>query len=71
MVEAEPSDWERDPFTPVIEKGLLYGRGASDMKLDDALAVTALVELNVDGTGGQLDSAGKPPTADPGSIATL
>jgi hypothetical protein len=30
--------WERDPFTPVIENGLLYGRGASDMKLDDALA---------------------------------
>ena len=100
VVEAKPSDWERDPFTPVIENGLLYGRGASDMKLDDALAVAALVELkregykprrdivlafsgdeettmkstamlakelsnaeivlNVDGTGGQLDSAGKP-----------
>jgi acetylornithine deacetylase/succinyl-diaminopimelate desuccinylase-like protein len=84
----------------VIENGLLYGRGASDMKLDDALAVVALVELrrqgykprrdivlafsgdeettmkttemlatelsnaalvlNVDGTGGQLDPAGKP-----------
>jgi carboxypeptidase PM20D1 len=100
VVEAKPSDWERDPFTPVIENGLLYGRGASDMKLDDALAVVALVELrrqgykprrdivlafsgdeettmkttemlatelsnaalvlNVDGTGGQLDPAGKP-----------
>jgi acetylornithine deacetylase/succinyl-diaminopimelate desuccinylase-like protein len=100
VVEAKPSDWERDPFTPVVENGLLYGRGASDMKLDDALAVAALVELrregyqpqrdivlalsgdeettmkttqalarelanaemvlNVDGTGGQLDSAGKP-----------
>jgi len=100
VVEAKPADWERDPFTPVIENGLLYGRGASDMKLDDALAVAALVELkregykprrdivlafsgdeettmkttqmlakelsnaemvlNVDGTGGQLDSDGKP-----------
>jgi acetylornithine deacetylase/succinyl-diaminopimelate desuccinylase-like protein len=100
VVEAKPSDWERDPFTPVVENGLLYGRGASDMKLDDALAVAALIELrregyqprrdivlafsgdeettmkttqalarelanaemvlNVDGTGGQLDSAGKP-----------
>jgi acetylornithine deacetylase/succinyl-diaminopimelate desuccinylase-like protein len=45
VVEAKPSDWERDPFTPVVENGLLYGRGASDMKLDDALAVAALVEL--------------------------
>jgi len=100
VVEAKPSDWQRDPFTPVIENGLLYGRGASDMKLDDALAVAALVELrhqgyqprrdivlafsgdeettmkttrllaqelsnaeivlNVDGTGGQLNSEGKP-----------
>ena len=100
VVEAKPADWARDPFTPVIENGLLYGRGASDMKLDDALAVAALVELrheghkprrdivlafsgdeettmkttamlakelanaemvlNVDGTGGQLDSQGKP-----------
>jgi carboxypeptidase PM20D1 len=100
VVEAKPADWERDPFTPVVENGLLYGRGASDMKLDDALAVAALIELkregykprrdivlafsgdeettmkttqalakelanaemllNVDGTGGQLDSEGKP-----------
>jgi carboxypeptidase PM20D1 len=45
VVEARPSDWERDPFTPVIENGLLYGRGASDMKLDDALAVAAFIEL--------------------------
>src|SRR5262245_47882780 len=30
VVEAKPSDWERDPFTPVVENGLLFGRGASD-----------------------------------------
>lgn len=45
VVEAKPSDWQRDPFTPVTENGLLYGRGASDMKLDDALVVAALIEL--------------------------
>ncbi len=45
VVEAKASDWERDPFTPVTENGLLYGRGSSDMKLDDALAVAAVVEL--------------------------
>ena len=49
VVEAKPSDWQRDPFTPVIENGLLYGRGASDMKLDDALAVAALIELKREG----------------------
>jgi carboxypeptidase PM20D1 len=49
VVEAKPADWERDPFTPVIENGLLYGRGSSDMKLDDALAVAALIELRRQG----------------------
>jgi acetylornithine deacetylase/succinyl-diaminopimelate desuccinylase-like protein len=49
VVEAKPSDWERDPFTPVIENGLLYGRGASDMKLDDALAIATLIELKRQG----------------------
>ncbi|HVO47168.1 MAG TPA: M20/M25/M40 family metallo-hydrolase [Steroidobacteraceae bacterium] len=45
VVEAKPADWQRDPFTPVVENGMLYGRGASDMKLDDALAVASLIEL--------------------------
>jgi len=49
VVEAKPSDWQRDPFTPVVENGLLYGRGASDMKLDDALAVSTLIELRRQG----------------------
>ena len=25
-------DWKTEPFTPVVKKGVLYGRGASDMK---------------------------------------
>jgi carboxypeptidase PM20D1 len=49
VVEAKPADWQRDPFTPVIENGLLYGRGASDMKLDDTLAIAALLELKRQG----------------------
>ncbi len=49
VVEAKPADWERDPFTPVVENGFLFGRGASDMKLDDALAVAALIELKRQG----------------------
>ena len=55
VVEAKASDWERDPFTPVIENGLLYGRGSSDMKLDDALAVAALIELRRTGYRPQRD----------------
>jgi acetylornithine deacetylase/succinyl-diaminopimelate desuccinylase-like protein len=45
VVEARPEDWERDPFTPVVENGYLYGRGASDTKFDAALALTSMVEL--------------------------
>jgi succinyl-diaminopimelate desuccinylase len=34
-------DWRTDPFQPVIEDGLLYGRGAADMKSGLAAMVTA------------------------------
>lgn len=49
VVEAKASDWERDPFTPVVEKGYLWGRGASDMKFDAAVAIAALLQLKRDG----------------------
>ena len=49
VVEADPKDWERDPFTPVIEDGILYGRGASDMKFDAAQATASLIELRRSG----------------------
>ena len=45
VVEAKPADWQRDPFTPIVENGYLFGRGASDMKFDAALATSALIEL--------------------------
>ena len=48
-MEAKPADWQRDPFTPVVENGLLYGRGASDMKFDAAVATAALIELKREG----------------------
>ncbi len=34
-------DWRTDPFKPVIEDGVLYGRGAADMKSGLAAMVTA------------------------------
>lgn len=45
VVEAKPADWQRDPFTPVVENGYLFGRGASDMKFDAALATATLIEM--------------------------
>lgn len=45
VVEAKAADWQRDPFTPVVENGFLYGRGATDMKFDAAIAMAALIDM--------------------------
>ncbi|MEY4952969.1 MAG: hypothetical protein RL299_1393 [Pseudomonadota bacterium] len=49
VVEARREDWTRDPFVPVVENGILFGRGASDMKYDAALVTTSLIELRRSG----------------------
>ncbi|MCW3849046.1 M20/M25/M40 family metallo-hydrolase [Sphingomonas sp. LB-2] len=49
VVEAKPAEWERDPFTPVIEKGYIWGRGASDMKYDLSTMVATLIQLRREG----------------------
>ncbi len=49
VVEANPKDWQRDPFTPIVENGYLFGRGASDMKFDAAVAVSSLIEMRRQG----------------------
>ena len=49
VVEARPSDWKRDPFTPIEEGGYLYGRGSYDMKLGNAVMVSTLIELKRSG----------------------
>ena len=49
VVEAKPADWQRDPFTPVVENGYLFGRGASDTKFDAALALSTQIELRRQG----------------------
>jgi len=49
VVEAKASDWMHDPFKPQIENGYLLGRGSTDMKLDDTLAIAALLELKKEG----------------------
>lgn len=39
------AQWESDPFTPTVRDGLLYGRGAADMKSSLAAFVTAIEEF--------------------------
>lgn len=49
VVEAKPADWERDPFTPVVENGYLFGRGASDNKFDVSTFVASMIQLKREG----------------------
>jgi succinyl-diaminopimelate desuccinylase len=46
VVPAGPADdWRTDPFEPVIKDGVLYGRGAADMKSGLAAMLTASEEF--------------------------
>jgi len=45
VVPAQPDNWSVDPFEGVIKDGLLWGRGAVDMKNMDAMMLTALDDI--------------------------
>lgn len=45
VVPADPANWSVDPFGGVIRDGMLWGRGAVDMKDMDAMIVTALGDI--------------------------
>ena len=49
VVEAKKEDWTRDPFTPVVENGYIFGRGAVDDKFDVSIVVTVLSKLKREG----------------------
>lgn len=49
VVAADPKDWERDPFTPIIENGYIFGRGSTDNKFSVSAMVAALIQLKKDG----------------------
>ena len=45
VVPADAANWSVDPFGGVIKDGMLWGRGAVDMKNMDAMIVTALGDI--------------------------
>lgn len=49
VVEADPADWARDPFTLIEEGGYFYARGASDDKAQAAVWVDTLIRLKQEG----------------------
>ncbi len=51
VVPADPANWSVDPFAGEIRDGMLWGRGAVDMKNMDAMILTALGEIL--GSGGR------------------
>ena len=55
VVPADPANWTVDPFEGLIRDGMLWGRGAVDMKDMDAMIITAL---------GDILGAGKQPARD-------
>ncbi len=45
VVPADPAHWTVDPFAGVVRDGMLWGRGAVDMKDMDAMILTALQHI--------------------------
>jgi acetylornithine deacetylase/succinyl-diaminopimelate desuccinylase-like protein len=45
VVPADPANWSVDPFGGIIKDGLLWGRGAVDMKNMDAMMLAALTDI--------------------------
>lgn len=45
VVPADPANWSVDPFAGEIKEGMLWGRGAVDMKDMDAMIITALQDI--------------------------
>ena len=45
VVPADPANWSVDPFAGVVKDGMLWGRGAVDMKNMDAMIVSAVQDI--------------------------
>ncbi|GAB3126299.1 M20/M25/M40 family metallo-hydrolase [Glaciibacter psychrotolerans] len=55
VVPADPANWSVDPFAGVIKDGLLWGRGAVDMKNMDAMILASLQDILGAGRAPQRD----------------
>jgi acetylornithine deacetylase/succinyl-diaminopimelate desuccinylase-like protein len=49
VVDADPKDWTRDPFTLIEEDGFLFGRGVYDDKFEVALGAITFFRLKAEG----------------------
>ena len=49
VVAAKREDWQRDPFTPVVENGYVFGRGALDNKFEISIITATLARLKREG----------------------
>ena len=49
VVEADPKDWQRDPFTAIEEGGYIFGRGSEDNKFDLSMLVASMISLKAQG----------------------
>jgi carboxypeptidase PM20D1 len=49
VVAAKREDWQRDPFTPVVENGYVFGRGAVDNKFEISIITATLAQLKREG----------------------
>lgn len=49
VVEADPDDWQRDPFTLVEENNFFYGRGAADDKSMAAIFADSMIRFREEG----------------------
>lgn len=49
VVEADPADWERDPFTLIQEDGYFFGRGTDDDKLGMTAVAANFLRLKSEG----------------------
>lgn len=55
VVEARREDWTTDPFQFVEKDGFFYGRGAQDMKDDDAIMIATLIRMKQEHTAPERD----------------
>ncbi|WP_146341589.1 M20/M25/M40 family metallo-hydrolase [Nesterenkonia sp. NBAIMH1] len=55
VVPAQAEDWQEDPFAAELRDGLIWGRGAVDMKNMDAMILASMLRMSREGHQPQRD----------------